>query len=172
MLNQEAQPLESFDPGLLNKLVDATRELGVEVLVNTAEETVARVGDHFIVKASTKEGERILETDLVVHGAGRVPDIDDLDLEQAGVKRESKGVSVNAYLQSVSNPPVYAAGDAAASSGLPLTPVASMEGYVVASNMLNGIIASRTTPECQPWSSLRRLLLQWDCGKTQRENRA
>jgi len=38
----------------------------------------------------------------------------------------------------VSNPAVYAAGDAAASSGLPLTPVASAEGHVVASNMLKG----------------------------------
>ena len=33
---------------------------------------------------------------------------------------------------------VYAAGDAAASGGLPLTPVASMEGRVVAANLLEG----------------------------------
>jgi glutathione reductase (NADPH) len=33
---------------------------------------------------------------------------------------------------------VYAAGDAAASSGLKLTPVASLEGDVVASNLLDG----------------------------------
>ena len=75
---------------------------------------------------------------MLVHGAGRIPDIDDLDLEKAGVSREKQGVSVNEYLQSVSNPAVYAAGDAAASGGLPLTPVASMEGHVAASNMLEG----------------------------------
>jgi len=40
----------------------------------------------------------------VVHAAGRVPEIDDLDLEAAGVAREQDGVSVNDYLQSVSNP--------------------------------------------------------------------
>jgi glutathione reductase (NADPH) len=34
---------------------------------------------------------------------------------------------VNEYLQSVSNPAVYAAGDVAASNGLPLTPVASYD---------------------------------------------
>src|SRR5581483_153190 len=35
-------------------------------------------------------------------------------------------------------PAVYAAGDSAASPGLPLTPVASLEGEVAAANMLEG----------------------------------
>jgi len=48
-------------------------------------------------------------------------------------------VRVNEFLQSVSNPRVYAAGDAAASPGsLPLTPVAAYEGIIVASNLLQG----------------------------------
>jgi len=67
-----------------------------------------------------------------------VPDIDDLDLDKAGINHEEKGVSVNEYLQSVSNPAVYAAGDAAASGGLQLTPVASMQAQVVADNILEG----------------------------------
>ena len=49
-----------------------------------------------------------------------------------------RGVTVNEFLQSVSNPAVYAAGDAAASGGPPLTPVASYDGIVVAANLLNG----------------------------------
>ena len=52
---------------------------------------------------------------MAVHGAGRVPEIDDLDLDTAGIAYEKRGVTVNDYLQSVSNPAVYAAGDAAAS---------------------------------------------------------
>jgi glutathione reductase (NADPH) len=47
-------------------------------------------------------------------------------------------VKVNEFLQSVSNPVVYAAGDAAASGGLPLTPVAGYEGTIVAANLLKG----------------------------------
>lgn len=38
----------------------------------------------------------------------------------------------------MSNPAVYAAGDAAASGGPPLTPVAGMQGRIVAANLLNG----------------------------------
>lgn len=79
------------------------------------------------------------DADMIVHGAGRVPEIDDLDLGAAGVQREkTRGVKVNEYLQSVSNPAVYAAGDAAASGGLPLTPVATYEGEIVATNLLEG----------------------------------
>jgi len=38
----------------------------------------------------------------------------------------------------VSNPAVYAAGDAVAIGGFPLTPVAGMQGAIVASNLLKG----------------------------------
>ena len=74
----------------------------------------------------------------LVHGAGRVPEIDDLDLGTADVQSEKRGVKVNEYLQSVSNPAIYAAGDAAASGGLPLTPVATYEGKIVAANLIEG----------------------------------
>jgi len=44
---------------------------------------------------------------------------------------------LNEFLQSVSNPAVYAAGDAAA-KGPPLTPVSSHDGKVVAANIVEG----------------------------------
>jgi glutathione reductase (NADPH) len=66
-----------------------------------------------------------------------VPEIHDLDLAAASVKAEKRGVVVNEHLQSVSNPAVYAAGDAAA-SGPPLTPVAEHHGDVVSTNLLEG----------------------------------
>jgi glutathione reductase (NADPH) len=44
---------------------------------------------------------------MVVHGSGRVPEIDDLNLEAAGIEYDSrKGIKANEYLQSVSNPAV------------------------------------------------------------------
>jgi NADPH-dependent 2,4-dienoyl-CoA reductase/sulfur reductase-like enzyme len=78
------------------------------------------------------------EADMVVHAAGRTPEIDDMNLDLARVAWDERGVKVNEYLQSVSNPAVYAAGDAAASGGPPLTPVAEYEGAIVASNLLKG----------------------------------
>jgi glutathione reductase (NADPH) len=72
----------------------------------------------------------------VVHGAGRIPDLSGLDLDAAGVQWGERGVRVAGHLQSTSNPAVYAAGDAAETPGMPLTPVAVFEGKVAASNML------------------------------------
>jgi glutathione reductase (NADPH) len=51
---------------------------------------------------------------------------------------DGRGIKVNEYLQSVSNPSVYAAGHVADSGGLPLTPVATYEGVIVANNLING----------------------------------
>ncbi len=66
-----------------------------------------------------------------------IPEINDLNLDAAGIKWDKRGVLVNEFLQSVSNLEVYAAGDAA-SGGLPLAPVASYEGQIVAANLLKG----------------------------------
>jgi glutathione reductase (NADPH) len=58
-------------------------------------------------------------------------------LEKAGVESSPRGVLVNEHLQSVSNPSVYAAGDAAATP-YPLTPIANLGGKIVARNILSG----------------------------------
>lgn len=80
----------------------------------------------------------MVERDLVVHGAGRVPDLSGLDLDAGGVAWGERGVRVADHLQSTTNPAVHAAGDCADTPGLPLTPVAVLEGKVAASNMLTG----------------------------------
>ena len=73
----------------------------------------------------------------MIHAAGRAPDLDALNLEAAGVATEGGKLKLNEYLQSVSNPAVYAAGDAA-QMGPPLTPVSSHDAKVVVANLLEG----------------------------------
>ena len=107
--------------------------LGLEVT------SIARNSTGVKIWAHSDTGDHDFDTDLVVHGAGRVPEIDDMRLDEAGVEWDPlRGVKVNEYLQSVSNPAVYAAGDAAASAGPPLTPVATYEGKIAAENLLKG----------------------------------
>lgn len=132
------RPLEGFEPELVDRLVEATRVAGIGVELNARVEAVERGERGFRVVTGGGDGAETYEADLVVHGAGRVPEIDDLELEAAGVERDRRGVVVNEHLQSVTNPAVYAAGDAAASDGLPLTPVAAMESACVAHNLLEG----------------------------------
>ena len=139
ILHRGDRPLKGFDPDLVARLVEKTKHLGAAVRVGMQVELIEKLTDRLKVHSSAADGQReVFDADLVVHGAGRVPEIDELNLAAASVQAEERGVLVNEYLQSVSNRAVYAAGDAAA-TGLPaLTPVASYDGRIVASNLLKG----------------------------------
>jgi glutathione reductase (NADPH) len=142
ILHRGPRPLEGFDPDLVDLLVTRTRQLGIDVELDTEVRGVEALGGGLVVRAAQRGHDRRFEADLAVHSAGRVPEIDDLDLAAAGVAREKRGVTVNEFLQSVSNPLVYAGGDAAA-SGPPLTPKADHDVAVLVTNLLEG---NRRTP--------------------------
>ncbi|MFW8635868.1 dihydrolipoyl dehydrogenase family protein [Cribrihabitans pelagius] len=144
ILDRGARQLKMFDPDLVDMLIERSRAAGIEIVAEAAIEQVEdKDGAHRVIYRRANENHAI-EADLVVHGAGRVPAIDHLDLAAAGIETEHGGVKVTPWLQSTSNPRVFAAGDAAASRGKPLTPVAVFEGKIVASNMLKD---KRTEPD-------------------------
>lgn len=130
--------LTSFDPDLVGLLMAKSREIGIDLRTGTRVEVIEKnSGGGFTVRAALGDKRESFETDLVVHSAGRVPDLDTLDLAAAGVEHEKHRLKLNEFLQSTSNPAVYAAGDAA-NKGPPLTPVASYDAKVAVANMLNG----------------------------------
>ena len=135
IVHKGERPLDGFDPALVDMLVARSRALGIAVELGAHVQGIEETGGRLVVRAVRERSRVSLDADLVVHGAGRVPDLDDLDLPAANVAREKRGVTVDAHLQSVSNPAVYAAGDAAA-SGPPLTPKASHDVEVLAANLL------------------------------------
>jgi glutathione reductase (NADPH) len=138
IVHRGARPLPRFEPDLVALLVEKTRELGADVQLATPAESVERLSTHLAVHTSGSRDKRVFEADMVVHTAGRVPNIEELNLESAGIQWDRKqGVKVNEFLQT-SNQAVYAAGDAADTPGPPLTPVAGYEGVIVASNLLQG----------------------------------
>jgi len=137
VLQREARMLPQFDPDLVGWLMEAFRALGIDVRTGSAVTAIERTGQEFRVHARTPQGTTTYSADLVVHAAGRVPDIAELDLAAGKVDPENGRLRLNEYLQSVSNPIVYAAGDAAA-KGPPLTPVSGHDGEVAAANILEG----------------------------------
>jgi glutathione reductase (NADPH) len=138
VLHRGLRPLPLFDPDLVDQLVERTRELGIAVHLGTEAIEIEKSSAQSTVRAVASGKTGMFQTDLVVHAAGRVPEIKDLDLDAAGIEWEKRGVRVNEFLQSVSIPAVYAAGDAAASGGSPLAPVASYEALIAAANLLKG----------------------------------
>ena len=138
VLHRGPRPLALFDPDLVDQLVERTRELGIDVHLGTEAIGIEKSSDELMVRALASGETVTFQTEMVVHAAGRVPEINDLNLGAVGIEFERRGVRVNEFLQSVSIPTVYSAGDAAASGGAPLAPVASYEGVIVAANLLKG----------------------------------
>ena len=129
--------LTGFDPDLVGWLMEKYEEIGVTLHTGTEVERVEKTGDAFRVTATGEGRSRTFDADLVVHAAGRKPDFAPLALEAAGVELHDGKLALNEYLQSTSNPAVYAAGDTA-QMGPPLTPVSNHDGKVVAANLLEG----------------------------------
>lgn len=136
ILNDDDRPLAAFDPDLVTRLVDWTRRLGVGVELNARVSRIARLGDGVGTRiiAEVADGRRF-DADLAVHGLGRVPDLDGLDLAAGSVAAEHGRLRLDPHLRSITNPRVFAAGDVAA-VGPPLTPVATADAACVAANLL------------------------------------
>ncbi|WP_028280585.1 NAD(P)/FAD-dependent oxidoreductase [Arthrobacter sp. H5] len=136
ILDRRARPLKNFDPDLVDLLIARGTESGVIVQRNTTVTGIVRTDNGFHIHLNQAGKPSTIEADLIVHGAGRTPDLSRLTLEAGNVAYGPKGVHVAGHLQSTTNPAVYAAGDSADTPGMPLTPVAVFEAKVAASNML------------------------------------
>ncbi len=136
IVHRSEAPLKNFEQDIVTHLITATEELGINLVLKTEVCGIEKLAQGYRVKGEAREESRFLEAKKVINSAGRSPNIFDLDLEKANIAYSRKGIEINEYLQSTSNSRVYAAGDAANSPGLPLTPVGVLEGYTAASNII------------------------------------
>ncbi len=137
VLEQMDRMLTPFDADLVGWLMEKFHEIGIDLRLKTRVTAIQKNAGGLSVRAFSNGKDEVFTADLVVHAAGRVPDLEPLELAAAGVASEKGRLKLNEFLQSVSNPAVYAVGDAAL-SGPPLTPVAGHDAKVAAANMLAG----------------------------------
>ena len=136
VIDAEPRPLSNFDEDMVAHLQKASEEIGIKFMFNSKVQEVEKLRTNYRIKAD-QNGKKIeLKAKLIVNAAGRVPSIDELDLEKGNVEFSKKGIAVNEHLQSTTNKNVYACGDVSASEGLPLTPLSSQEARIVAANIL------------------------------------
>src|SRR4029077_10966574 len=107
VLHRGPRPLALFDPDLVDQLVERTRELGIDVHLGTEAIGIEKSSAQLLVRALASGETGTFQTEMVVHAAGRVPEINDLNLDAVGIEWEKRGVRVNEFLQSVSSPTVY-----------------------------------------------------------------
>src|SRR6202795_4678595 len=94
VLHRGPRPLALFDPDLVDQLVERTRELGINVHLGTEAIGIEKSAAQFIVQALSYGETATFQTDMVVHAAGRVPEIAGLNLDAAGIEWEKRGVRV------------------------------------------------------------------------------
>jgi len=123
------------DPELATIVLDGLRREGVEILEETKVTDVRKRGSVGVrVTVETKVGEsRVIEGSHVLVATGRAANVDDLGLDAAGIRFDTRGIKVGANLRT-SNRRVFAIGDVA--GGLQFTHVAGHHASLVVKQIL------------------------------------
>ena len=136
ILHRGPRPLSNFNLKITKRLLEVSERMGIKVVLDSTVMSVQSMNG-YIVNTKRKGKSGTYRAQCVVHGAGRAPNIDRLELDSIGVQHSQQGIRANAYMQSVSNPNVYVAGDVVEGTP-PLKTVSEKEGMIAGSNILNG----------------------------------
>ena len=121
------------DPELTALVLDAIHEDGIELREGASVTRVSGSAGHISVTFKTENGEESVAGSHLLLAVGRRPNLDGLDLENAGVAYERTGIKVDARLRTT-NKNIYAIGDVA--GGLQFTHVAGYHAGIVIRNIL------------------------------------
>ena len=138
-------PLAKEDLELTKVVLDSLLSEGIAIRAGIKIERIEKTRTGLRIIAAEEE---IIEGTHLLIAAGRIPNVDGLDLEKAGVDYTKRGITVNAGLRSVSNKHVYAAGDVA--GGLQFTHVASYHAGLIIRNALFRLPVKNRT-DIIPW---------------------
>ena len=137
ILHRGQRILKYFDAELAGHVAESATALGITIVTGTTACRAEKRDHGLFITHGQADCDKGFSSDLIVNTSGRVADLDGLDLEAGGITRSALGVQVNDFLQSISNPLVWAIGDASASP-FQLSTVADMEAEVAAENIIKG----------------------------------
>jgi glutathione reductase (NADPH) len=134
----EALPrlLPQQDQDAVDKIRRESERIGITLHTDVKVERIEKAGDRLRLVYLNGGKERVVEADRVVNGAGRIPNVDSLDLDSGKIEHDGVRIVVDDYLRAQSNPAVYVAGDPLVSAQL--SPLASYEGRIVGRNIVEG----------------------------------
>lgn len=105
----------------------STKKAGIKVMTNSSVESVDTSGKVLKVNVKTKKGMEVIETDIVLSAVGIKSNIENIGLEEVGIKVDRDKIQVNEWYQT-NVPGYYAIGDVV--PGQALAHVASAEGIL------------------------------------------
>src|SRR5690606_31668208 len=118
-------PVEDED--VSKQLERSFKKSGIKVMTSAEVTKVDTSGDGVKVTIKTGKGEEILETDIVLSAVGIKSNIENIGLEEVGIKVDRDKILVNDFYQT-NIPGYYAIGDV--TPGQALAHVASAEGII------------------------------------------
>jgi glutathione reductase (NADPH) len=122
--------LPIFPQELLKPVIESAEEHGIQMLCGVDVTSIKETDGGYRV-STLKHGN--FDTEYVLSGIGRTPEIKDLNLDAIGLKYDRRGIITDEYMQS-SVEGIYAAGDCVSSKML--APVADMEAITAAHNII------------------------------------
>lgn len=128
--------LPALDADAVRELRKESERLGIKVHTGVEVKRVERAGGKLRTTFQQDGREIAVDSDRVVNGAGRIANVEDLDLDAAGIAHDGFKIALDDYLRSKSNPSVHVCGDVTASPQL--SPVATYEGKIVGRNIVEG----------------------------------
>jgi dihydrolipoamide dehydrogenase len=115
------------DEEISKQLERSYKKVGINIMTNSSVESVDTSGNGCKVKVKTATGTETLECDIVLSAVGYSPNLENLGLEEVGVKVDKNRVMVDEFYRTNVDG-VYAIGDIV--SGPALAHVASAEGII------------------------------------------
>jgi len=113
------------DEEISKELARNFKKQGIKIMTEASVEAVDTSGDGCKVKIKTSKGEEIIECDIVLSAAGVVANIENIGLEETGIKTDKGKITVDKYYKTNVDG-YYAIGDV--TPGPALAHVASAEG--------------------------------------------
>ena len=123
------------DPESAAELAGALEDEGIEIVLDTLVKSVRQEDAEIVATLAPREGaERELRVASVLLAAGRVPNVEELQLERAGIETSKAGIEVDGHLRTTAEG-VWAAGDV---TGLAqFTPIAQYQGRLAVEDMFS-----------------------------------
>lgn len=130
--------LRGFDEDIRTTIQESMQKHGINILTETIPTRIEKTdsGLEVHIKKEGQEAETIILADAVgLAATGRIPNVSNLGLENAGVELQNGAIAVDEYSRT-SQPNIYAVGDC--TDRINLTPVAINEGRTFADTEFGG----------------------------------
>lgn len=131
-------PLRSYDPFILNILMDEMKKSGISILDNSTIDHIEK-NENEKYDCYFKNGKEVKDIDFILMAAGRKPALDGLGLDQVHVEIRNGFVVVNEREETTAEG-IYCLGDDIGK--VDLTPVAIQAGRRLADRLFNGQVDS------------------------------